>query len=119
MKWSSNDNFTLMFEKIHKSFTATQALDVQTSAEDHVGDSSDARPTITATHRVTDPITVYGVLTYTDISQLTSKRTYTGIVDSMNFTINFDNGPIIEGQANFPGVMPSVPFTGYGIWHDI
>lgn len=119
----NNTKFTLRFDKIGKEFKTVPASEAEPSSK---VESVQARPDKSggaelsdSTVPQTEPITVYGTLTYSDIKQLTSVRTYIGTVDRLDYTINLDNGPVIEGLANYPGMMPSITFSGSGEWKDI
>ncbi|KAI0785694.1 hypothetical protein C8Q75DRAFT_326783 [Abortiporus biennis] len=63
------------------------------------------------------PFDTYSVwLTYNDIDDLSSRRTYHGLIGESRFKITLKNGPTIEGAMEQPGLSPAVTVTGSGTW---
>ncbi|KID83265.1 hypothetical protein MGU_09450 [Metarhizium guizhouense ARSEF 977] len=55
---------------------------------------------------------------YDHLSQLTSTHSFSGQIGTLTFKLTLDNGPIIEGDVNQPGVIPAISVTGDGVWED-
>lgn len=55
-------------------------------------------------------------LNYTEMDQLTSTRRYSGIIGTDTFKLTLDNGPVMEGQLNPPGLSPANSVSGSGAW---
>jgi hypothetical protein len=55
-------------------------------------------------------------LTYNSEGDLTSTRHFSGVIGTTTFKLTLDNGPIIEGALNIPGVSPASTVDGSGAW---
>ncbi|KAL5530960.1 hypothetical protein ACEPAG_3836 [Sanghuangporus baumii] len=107
LDWDSEDNIVATFAKINKVFVQVESSTSETISKD-VRDAP-----------MTEPMTIYGKLTYNGLDELTSTRSYVGSIGDLTYTVVFDNGPVIEGMANQPGVMPLIGISGSGFWKDI
>ncbi|KAI0444637.1 hypothetical protein F4803DRAFT_510728 [Xylaria telfairii] len=55
-------------------------------------------------------------LTYTDVDQLTSTRSYSGRIGINDLNLKWDNGPEVTGGLNVPGISPASTVNGSGAW---
>ncbi|KAF5124012.1 hypothetical protein E5D57_011933 [Metarhizium anisopliae] len=55
-------------------------------------------------------------LAYNDLDQLTSTRTFSGQIGTTTFKLTFNNGPIVDGDLNQPGIVPAASVNGNGVW---
>ena len=55
-------------------------------------------------------------LTYNAVSDLTAARSYQGRVGTDDFTLTLDNGPVMAGKLNAPGINPASLVSGKGTW---
>ncbi|KAF8894209.1 hypothetical protein CPB84DRAFT_1848547 [Gymnopilus junonius] len=55
------------------------------------------------------------VLTFNDISQLTSTRPFSGRIGPKTVKLDIQNGPNIEGPLNMP-LDPGSSISGSGVW---
>lgn len=55
-------------------------------------------------------------LKYDDVNQLTSTHAFSGQIGVSTFKLTLDNGPIIQGDLNPPGVVPAISVNGDGVW---
>ncbi|KAL5513700.1 hypothetical protein ACEPAH_4099 [Sanghuangporus vaninii] len=107
LDWDSENHIVATFAKINKVFVQVGSRTSQTNSKDVRNASA------------TEPMTIYGKLTYNDVDELTSTRSYVGSIGELTYTVVFDNGPVIEGMANQPGLMPLIGISGSGVWEDI
>jgi hypothetical protein len=54
-------------------------------------------------------------LSYDDIGDLTSTRSFSGRVGGNDITLTFDNGPTITGRLNMP-INPPSTVSGSAVW---
>ena len=63
------------------------------------------------------PFTANGItLTYNSQDDLTTARSFQGRVGPNTIKSTFDNGPVIEGELNQPGISPASTVDGNGSW---
>ncbi|CAG7564249.1 unnamed protein product [Fusarium equiseti] len=55
-------------------------------------------------------------VTYNDVDDLTSTRSFTGQIGPGHIKLNFDNGTSVTGSLNPPGVSPVSMVAGSGTW---
>ncbi|KAI1445367.1 hypothetical protein F5Y02DRAFT_418174 [Annulohypoxylon stygium] len=55
-------------------------------------------------------------LIYKTDDDLTGTHPYKGVIGKMTFKLTLDNGVIMEGKLNEPGVVPAASVNGNGAW---
>ncbi|KAL4252792.1 hypothetical protein ABKN59_005393 [Abortiporus biennis] len=65
------------------------------------------------------PFVTYAVvLTFNNVNELTSRRSYNGRIGVGTLKLTLSNGPVIEGFiVNPPGVTPASNVNGTGTWN--
>lgn len=53
---------------------------------------------------------------YDSIDDLTSTHTYQGFIGAASYSITLNNGPVIEGDLNFPNLESKNQVDGSGSW---
>ncbi|KAF5126285.1 hypothetical protein E5D57_000196 [Metarhizium anisopliae] len=56
------------------------------------------------------------ILKYTSVNDLTSTHHFSGVMGVNKFELAEDNGPIIKGDLNEPGIVPAITVDGSGQW---
>lgn len=57
-------------------------------------------------------------LTYSELDDLTSTRTYKGRIGVDDLDLTWDNGPTVTGKLNPPGISPASSVNGTGAWEE-
>ncbi|RBR06153.1 uncharacterized protein FIESC28_11168 [Fusarium coffeatum] len=58
-------------------------------------------------------------LTYNDLDDLKSTRSFNGKIGPMTFELNFDNGTSAKGDLHAPGVQSAEMVSGSGQWQQM